>query len=146
MNINVDVALEPKFAEGARFELKYSGLSDFFGGLEKRIGAPDPNVEEAVEKEHVDAADSQIEFTTSNYKVTTTPKIEYEFITQPEPSQMWPREEEWTDAPGRSRRRPLALEELDRLMAEQNKRLEEISEPLLTQIEAIGGRLYTGPM
>ena len=54
--------LQAKFAEGASFDLKYGDLSTFFRGLEGKIGAPDPKVEEAVEREHTASADSQAEF------------------------------------------------------------------------------------
>ena len=44
-----DVGLQAKFAEGAAFDLKYGDLSTFFRGLEGKIGAPDPKVDEAME-------------------------------------------------------------------------------------------------
>ena len=140
--LKADCSLEAKFAEGARFQLQYSGLSNFFGGLEKRIGAPDPNVAEAVEKEHVHEADSQDYFTTSNYQITTTPETEYYFVVAPERLREWPCEK----APGRSCRQTLPLVELEKRLALQNQKLSELNEPHLTVIEAIGGRLYTGPM
>ena len=136
-----DAALEAKFAEGATFKLQYSGLSTFFGGLEKRIGAPDPNVDEAVKKEHVGEEDSNSKFTTSNYGITTTPKEEYYFVAQPGHLEAWP-----SETKGHERRHTITLDELKKRVAEQNEKLEKLEQTKLIEIEAIGGRLYTGPM
>ena len=75
------VELHGKFVqEGAAFTMKYGDLSTFFGGLEAKIGPPRPNVREAMTDEHVRSSDSQDEFTTGNYGVTTTPEIEWSFV------------------------------------------------------------------
>ena len=60
-----DAGLQAKFAEGA-FDLKYGDLSTFFRGLEGKIGAPDPKVNEAMEREHTASADSQAEFVSAS--------------------------------------------------------------------------------
>jgi hypothetical protein len=73
-------ALHHKFLQSASFTLKFGELSAFFGGLEKRIGSPDPNVLYAMEREHTRSADSDDPFTTSNYEVTTTPSTEWWFV------------------------------------------------------------------
>jgi hypothetical protein len=54
-----------KFA-GTTFTLAYTSLSAFFGGLEARIGPPNPNLRVAMRAEHCDSADSADEYTTSN--------------------------------------------------------------------------------
>jgi hypothetical protein len=61
--------------------MKYGGLSTFFGGLEAKIGAPNPKVREAMEAEHTEALDSKDEFTADNYGITTTPQQEWRFVT-----------------------------------------------------------------
>ena len=45
------VELQGKFLQDAADELNYSGLNTFFGGLEARIGPPDPNIREAMASE-----------------------------------------------------------------------------------------------
>ena len=75
-------------------ELDYGGLDVFFGGLEGKIGTPQPRVEEAMEAEHTRRSDSQVSFTTGNYGVTTTSEIEYASVVSPtarEAHGSWPR-------------------------------------------------------
>ena len=62
-------ALQQKFLDDGAGTLEYSGLSSFFGGLEAKIGAPDPKVYAAMEREHRAAGDSQRKFVTANYGV-----------------------------------------------------------------------------
>jgi len=62
-------ALQQKFLEDGAGTLEYSGLSSFFGGLEAKIGAPDPKVYEAMEREHQLQRDSRRKFITANYGV-----------------------------------------------------------------------------
>ena len=65
------------------FELAYGDLSLFFGGLEAIVGAPDPKVIVAMEREHCDAQDSELPFSTDNYLVRTTSRIEWYFVVDP---------------------------------------------------------------
>ena len=65
-------ALHAKFiAEGETFKLSYGGLEVFFGGLESLIGPPNPNLKDAMEREHCHSADSTQLFRTSNYGIDT---------------------------------------------------------------------------
>ena len=52
-------------------------------GLDGKIGSPDPRVEDAVHREHCQSSDSTKQFTTQNYGVTTSPRTEYRFVTEP---------------------------------------------------------------
>ena len=80
--------------EGKAFIMQYGGLSTFFGGLEAKIGAPNPKVRETMESEHTKAPDSQGEFTSGNYGITTTPQTEWWFIAEPGKEGIaWPVEE-----------------------------------------------------
>ena len=95
--------------DGKAFKMTYADLSTFFGGLEAKIGAPNPSVETAMTGEHTQSADSKEEFTTGNYGVTTTPEIEWLFVVEPqqreegEHSSPWPKEEKLRDTPDRIR-------------------------------------------
>ena len=75
-------ARHTKFAEST-FTLAYTDRSAFFGGLEGRVGLPSPNLRAAMQTEHCAAADSQDEFTTTNYGVTTTPEVEWHAVVDP---------------------------------------------------------------
>ena len=168
--------LQAKFLDDGAGTLSYAGLSTFFGGLEARIGGPDPKVHEAMEREHVaEGGDRHDEFRTSNYGVTTTSAIEWDFVAAPDkkPEGGWPIEEKLRDAlaldsteasdestaslvkrpslvklreSGAKMREPMPLATMQKLVEEHNTRLNEQEEPALTTEEAIGARLYTGPL
>jgi hypothetical protein len=134
--------LNSKFATEKSFELAFGKLSDFSRGLEGMIGAPNPNIMEAMMKEHCNSKDSKTEFTPSNYGITTTSEIEWEFVTNPEKRTTWPVETKNNTHPRKAT--PLA-EFLDKL-SEINERLAKLGLPTLIKEEVIGLRLYTGPM
>jgi hypothetical protein len=144
--------LHNKFAQDeSTFKLQYGDLSTFFGGLESKIGSPEPRVFEAMEREHTDQKDSETTFITSNY----TPKQEWWFVATPARQDIvWPKE-------GRVRaghaRAPLLLKDdspgadslhrrLEQGAESINNRLKRRGEPIMLLEEALGGRLYTGPM
>ena len=144
--------LHGKFVQdGNAFKMTYADLSTFFGGLEAKIGAPNPSVETAMAGEHTQSADSKEEFTTGNYGVTTTPEIEWLFVVEPqqreggEHSSPWPKEEKLRDTPKRMRS-PMPLDEMKKKLAEVNHQLKDMNEPPLELVEGFGARLYTGPM
>ena len=150
--------LHNKFAQDeSTFTLKYGDLSTFYGGLESKIGSPEPRIFEAMEREHTGEKDSDETYTTSNYALRTTPKLEWWFVATPEREDIvWPREGLEIAAPGQGRA-PLLLKDdtpgadsldwrLDKGPNSINSRLKERGEPVMLLEEAIGGRLYTGPM
>ena len=139
-------ALHDKFAQDDKaFKLMFGDLSTFFGGLEAKIGPPRPKVREAMEEEHTAASDSLDEFKTANYGVTTTPTLEWWFVTEPEKQVEWPVEEKLRDSPEKMRK-PMPLAELEQKMDELNVQLKEMGEPVLLLDEGFAARLYTGPM
>ena len=137
--------LHGKFVqEGKSFTMKYGDLSTFFAGLEGKIGAPEPQVRSAMEREHTSSADSDVEFTPTNYLVTTTPRKEWTFTVEPEKCDVWPTEQRAIDSA--QKRKPMLLPELRRKLDEVNAQLELLKEVKLMLEEAFGARLYTGPM
>ena len=84
--------MQDKFLQDGAGILSFGGLDTFFGGLERKIGAPDPKVGKAMKMEHTDCDDSEAEYTTPNFVVTTTSSKEYLFVTKPTqaPSGGWP--------------------------------------------------------
>eukprot|EP00966_Prymnesium_polylepis_P070466 1637559-Prymnesium_polylepis.1 len=139
-------ALHNKFAQDAAFTMQYGDLSTFFGGLEAKIGAPDPNVRDGMTREHTASSDSKDKFTTSNYGVTTTPELEWRFVAEPEAAGIvWPAEEKLRGTP-ENMRTTMTLVDLRERLKKANEQLEGMKEPPLEEEEAFGARLYTGPM
>ena len=137
--------LHGKFVQESKLSpMKYGDLSTFFAGLEGKIGAPEPQVRSAMECEHTSSADSDVEFTPTNYLVTTTPRKEWTFTVEPEKCDVWPTEQRAIDSA--QKRKPMLLPELRRKLDEVNAQLELLKEVKLMLEEAFGARLYTGPM
>ena len=140
-------------AEGIGFKLNFGNLSTFFGGLEAKIGSPDPMVFDAMQREHQFSSDSRDFFTTGNYGVTTTPFIEWNFVAAPhdppEPEGGWPVEARLqTGRPEDAdrMRRALTRAELTRRRERISSKLRALGESELIVEEVIGGRQYTGPV
>ena len=76
-------ALNSKFAETGTFTLAFAELPIFFAGLTSIVGPPKPNLMQAMEAEHLHAANSKDEWTTGNYGITTTPETEWLVVTNP---------------------------------------------------------------
>ena len=155
--------MQDKFSQDARGFLEYGSLNVFFGGLEGQVGSPSPKVWQMMAEEHTNRGDSNCTFSTSNYSLTSTSSIEYKFVAEPDapPSEGWPVEDkirraeigdEGADydairASGAKMRQPRPLAELEADMERLvNVVLKKLGEPLLTIEEAIGLRLYTGPL
>ena len=157
--------LHSKFNQAGAFELKHHGLMAFFAGLEGMVGVPSPgsvhDVLEAMEAEHTRGAEAIEPFSTGNYGITTTSKLEWRFVVAPDkpPPEGWPLE---TIVDGRPvgdgfivdeqgtrvsvMRQPCSCEQLRHSMGQTNEKLRAIGEPALVWAEAVAGRLYTGPL
>ena len=162
--------LNSKFLQDGAALLSYGDLSTFFGGLEAKIGAPNPKVYMLMAEEHMQREDSNEEFTSGNYGIRTCSSIEWRFVAEPdaEPDEGWPEETKLRkakdrDAQGRSRelsggsrgllqsganfRTAWAREDLKAKLDEVNTRLHAADEPQLDDAtEGVGARLYTGPL
>jgi hypothetical protein len=140
-----------KFAEST-FVLAYTGLPTFFEGLQGRVGQPSPNLRLAMRTEHCSSTDSDIEFTTRNYGITTTPKIEWHAVLDPvdglaQLKRTGYPEETFGIAQAHKRANRLRpLKELLPALQEKNERLNALGEPPLLNDELLAGRLYSGPM
>jgi hypothetical protein len=107
----------------------FGRLEEFYKGLDYHLGLPNPNVLKAMADEHTVRADSQLEFTTPNYgSTTTTPALEWEFVTNPRRGKQYP---------GRLREPQPLSKFLEHPMAKKAD---------LTEAEITAMRLYTGPM
>ena len=162
--------LQEKFILDGAGLLKYAGLDAFFGGLERRVGAPKPHVFEAMKAEHCESADSKLDFTTSNYDVTTTSETEWRFVAEPNNSPSngnWPAESTISKAlaeeaeglrkgegraqlslaalalleSGAKPRKPMPLADLRMLQEEKNAELSLIKEKELIKEELVAARL-----
>ena len=68
------------------FTLTFGDRGDFFAGLEKLVGKPDPiSLRAGMAKEHTTRKDAHLEFTVGNYGKTTTSEYEYWFVLDPSP-------------------------------------------------------------
>jgi hypothetical protein len=132
--------------EGGGMEYLYDDLSAFSSGLEALIGPAEVHVLMAMEREHTQASDSQEQFVTPDYGITTSPRIEWSFVAEPERDDLaWPVETR-NALSQEHRRKPMSLRRLDLELAKMSARLRNLDEPALLRVEGIGGRLYTGPM
>ena len=139
-------------------------LDDFFAGPEQRIGTPNPRIEEGMETEHCRRGNCETRFTTSNYNLTTWPKLEWEFVVAPKEGVRYPHtphdKSQWLSWRGplgcRSRvvRGECPLEEAkwkgpcgrDAEALNVHVKKPEVTRAGLSRAEVIGLRLYTGPL
>jgi hypothetical protein len=129
---------EVKGQKGEKKAQKFSLIQGMFGskglfrrGLEGLIGLPSMKVYDAMKAEH----ESAFRFTSLNYGIETTPKQEWEFVTDAKEG-LYPGEKEvGSSDEGRVRK------SLDELM-----QLPECESSGVTREELIAVRLYTGPM
>lgn len=141
--------LNTKFAaEGGNFELAYGPLHAFTGGLDSLVGMPDPRVFEEMEKEHCRSVDSNETWTTDNYGISTTPKIEWFFVVSPEKGKL---EMDIPAYPKETKnmhflRSPQELSEFDEVRDDINSKLKAKNEKTIGKEEFVAARLYTGPM
>ena len=159
------LVLQEKFQQDGAGLMSYSGLSEFFSGLEGKIGAPDANVEAAMAADHCKRPDSHQQFTTKNYEITTTSEEEWLFVASPE-GRTFPEEMKLNRAlemqqqnvldpkddlakllrSGARKRTPLGRTAIEELVKAKNDQLDRLGEPPLRVYEAYGARLYTGPL
>ena len=71
-------------AGGGKFtgELKGGPLQDFYEGVTGVCGTPDADIEKGMREEHTEREDSQVEFSTPNYGLTTTPAKEWALVLE----------------------------------------------------------------
>ena len=119
-----------KFAMPVR-QAQFGNLEMFHRGLNALIGLPAIDLLGAMQLEH----DDEAEFSTSNYHLNTSPRLEWEFVVNPDPSRTYPGEK----GPGNIHGRVRKL--LGQLMLKR-----EYKAAGLTEEEVIALRLYTGPM
>jgi len=135
--------LQEKFLQDGAGLLNYSGLEAFFGGLERIVGSPKPNVIEAMAADHCESVDSKEDFTANNYEVTTTSEVEWRFVAEQDHPDIangaFP-EERKISYPAKHRK-PMSESTLDRLREETNKELLKINEKKLIREELIAARL-----
>lgn len=134
--------------------------------LEALVGPPHVSPLAAMKEEHTQREDSLAKLSTSNYGLTTASNIEWRFVAEPDapPRGGWPIEERLRRAfqsecqqddseelsklrtSGAQHRRPMPIHELKATLEAPNAKLEAMREPRVVLPEAIGARLYTGPL
>jgi hypothetical protein len=144
--------LHQKFVdEGAGFDLEYAGLKTFYSGLEAVVGAPSPQVLTGMQREHCNAEDSVIPFTTPNYRMSTTSRIEWWFVYDPTTGRKemrldeWPAEHPDTIKGSARPREAKPPSEFHEARQANNAKLRSMDAPTIMVEEFVGCRLYTGP-
>ena len=130
-------------------ELQYGSLKSFHVGMAGMLGPPNPNVLDAIEREHLDGPDTDIKQKTHNYGIETSPRIEYYFVVDPERGRAKLGLETYPAEPNvalRKQRIERPLESFDGAVADLNLRLNREGQSPLSKAELIALRLYTGPM
>ena len=146
--------VQEKFLTDGMGLLEYSDLSTFFGGLEAKVGAPNPKIVDAMAAEHTERDDSNVELVSSNHHIKTTSAIEWRFVVEPDrpPPEGWPAEAKLLAAKFgdtllvSGARAPMPIADMELRLTERNARLRKIKEPSLILAEGFGARLYTGPL
>jgi hypothetical protein len=74
---------QPASGGGAKYKAVFEGgtQDDFYDGVRRVTGDPDPDLEEGMRTEHM-CMDAKFAFSTNNYGVTTNPKLEYEAVVE----------------------------------------------------------------
>lgn len=146
------VRMNAKFIESGAFTLQLGGPSFYFSGLSSITGPAQADRMAGLRAEHRAAADSDICFTTGNYGITTTSRIEFTLVVEPDLVKgrdealaaagltAWPAEMQ-----GSQKREVLPLDAFTRKIAEFNTRLGNHGFAPLEQAEFIAARMYTGP-
>lgn len=143
--------LNAKFAsDGGTIELAFGELDKFYSGLEGLLGPPtlfQGSLLRQIEREHCDCRDSDVPFGTSNNMNNVTSMIEHEFVVAPKGGIAYEERSDFRCETQRSKRRSkLTLDELEKRMGERNAELKAAAHVEMSLIEAVAGRLYTGPM
>jgi hypothetical protein len=109
------------------YKMACGTIADFHQGLTGRVGMPHLNFKNAMRQEHCERSGCDFEFTTSNYSITTCPKMEWQYIV------------ENTACPDMGHKRRLVpIKEL------MQKKVSKVAK--LCEEEVIAVILYTGPM
>ncbi len=124
--IEADMQADPsKFNDF--YKMACGTITDFHKGLTGRVGMPQLNFKNAMRQEHCERAGCDVQFTTGNYKITTNPRQEWQYIVESVPCPNLGHE-----------RRIIPISELmQQDIRERAKLCEE---------EVIAIVLYTGPM
>jgi ankyrin repeat protein len=77
--IEADMKADPsKFNDF--YKMACGTIADFHKGLTGRVGMPHLDFKNAMRQEHCERAGCDVQFTTGNYKITTTPRQEWQYI------------------------------------------------------------------
>ena len=137
-------------ASGDYNVLGHGPIEDFHRGLEPVLGPSKKLLFEAMEKEHCESVDSDVSFVAGNTGVSTTSRIEWNFVVNPSQKKLeelhlteWPKE---TSLEPKLRRVPRHIDDFEQDLAEVNIKLQRIGLPRMTLMELVALRIYSGPL
>jgi WD40 repeat protein len=126
LQVEADMKADPsKFNDF--YKMACGTITDFHKGLTGRVGMPHLNFKNAMRQEHCERAGCDVQFTTGNYKITTTPRKEWQYIV-----------DSVTCPDMGHKRRLVPISELLQLDSSKTAKL--------CEEEVIAIVLYTGPM
>jgi WD40 repeat protein len=124
--IEADMKADPsKFNDF--YKMACGNITDFHKGLTGRVGMPHLNFKNAMRQEHCERVGCDVQFTTGNYNITTTPRQEWQYIVENVPCPDM-----------RHERRLVLISDLLQLDISKTAKL--------CEEEVIAIVLYTGPM
>jgi WD40 repeat protein len=124
--IEADMRADPsKFNDF--YKMACGTIADFHKGLTGRVGMPHPNFKNAMRQEHCERAGCDVQFTTGNYNITSTPRQEWQYVVENVPCPDM-----------RHKRRLVPISEL--------LQLDICKTAKLCEEEVVAIVLYTGPM
>jgi WD40 repeat protein len=124
--IEADMKADPsKFNDF--YKMACGTITDFHKGLTGRVGMPHLNFKNAMRQEHCERAGCDVQFTTGNYKITTTPREEWQYIVE--------------NVPCPDMRHDRRLVPISELLQLDSSKIANLCEE-----EIIAIVLYTGPM
>ena len=159
--------LHDKFVQDGAGSLSFGEMENFLGGLERFLGAPEPDLDEAMRSDHCKQKDSHLLFQAGSYGIATTSATEYSFVRSPEafvpavqpagdPTPAigaevrgfgaWPKEEKAKLTEKARPREPKAIGEFQGRINEISSQLQDLDVAAFKDVEFWGARLYTGPM
>jgi hypothetical protein len=124
--IQDDLLADPnKFSDVSK--MACGSILNFHEGLTERVGLPHLKFKNAMRQDHCERAGCDVAFTTGNYKITSTPKLEWQYIVE--------------DLPCPDVRHGRCITPIQDLL-----QLERCRKANLCEEEVIAIVLYTGPM
>ena len=139
-------ALHQKMVTDGGFNLQFGPPAMFFRGITPIVGRGNVDIRAGIEEEHTMRGDADVPFTSPNYFIQTTSRVEHAFVVYPEGGPEQLNLTVWPPAPHRGNRTARPMSDFQEPWDRVNAKLRGLGEETLSDANFIGLRLYTGPM